>query len=313
MKRMYAWGIAVGLAAALAFGGCQKVEDDLPVAPTEEVAAASEVTPSETAEETPVVQQLPDVTTEMTTRNGVDCLLQTAVLDMDGDGEDETIKAYFTCENVWYVDVDMSGIYDTCEIVISKAGGQEFMTEWNYDAMIPVLNLAKIDEESGLVHFYLAGDGPSADPYTRVFSFDGMQIAENAGFPGYLVEYDWLGRLFSGVNVNSYYDLNGDLQPLPKDNIVGTTIQRDMNLLLMTSPGRGFTEAVMSNWVHEMDMSEMDFADEFICIVPPNTPLEVLDIEFLPGLWSEELYYIPWIQVRTPEGVEGWFSIIYGD
>jgi len=258
-----------------------------------------------------------DVKTETITQDGLPCIMQTAMADLDGDGVRERITASFTCFETYSIDGEPPiGIYDTCEIVVQTADGEEFAHTWEYYNLTPDLNFTDFDTRDRLMQFYVVGEGPSADPYTQVFSFDGMQVLENVGFPGYLEEYDGQGRLFADINVNAYYDLYDGLTPLPKENIVGTEIQRGFNLLLMENPGTEYTVAVIS----EMYMSEerdlyIEFAEELICVVPADTPLTVLDIEFLGSRWSEsdEPYYVPWLKVQTPDGTEGWFCVIYGD
>jgi len=282
----------------LAFGGCKERAEDTP-------KVSADIQPS--------------ITTEKTTRNGLDCLAQTTALDMDGDGADEQVEAYFTREDIWFSGIEEFEVYDTCEVVIRKDDGQEYAVVWKYDNMIPALHFAAFDAQSGLVQFYLAGNGPSADPYTQVFSFDGTQIVENVDFPGYLEDYDGQSRLFSEVNVNSYFDLHDGLMPLPKGNIVGTEIRREFNLLLMASPGEEYTVVVVANAYGTADMAayvDMDALEgKLVCVVPADTPLMVLDAEFMAIPWSEngELYHTPWLKVQTPEGAEGWFCPMYGD
>jgi pimeloyl-ACP methyl ester carboxylesterase len=258
------------------------------------------------------------ITTENTTWNGKDSVMQTAEIDLNGDGLYEKIKAYFTNEGLSVGGEPSVGYYDTCEIVITNAGGEgkTHAQTWFYERMVPQLNIADFDTRDGLIQFYLYGNGPSADPYTQIFSFDGARIITNIGFPGGIVNYDGLSGIYTAGNLNSYYDLNNGLTPLPKENIVGTEIRRDFNVLLVTKPGNGYTAAILSTYYeNDLELYIGDFKDDFICLVSANTPLTVLDIEFSSAPWSgsDDLYYVPWLKVRTPDDTEGWFCVVYGD
>jgi hypothetical protein len=258
------------------------------------------------------------ITTENTTWNGKDSVMQTVEIDLNCDGLYEQVKAYFTNECLSVDGESPAGYYDACEIVITDAGEErETRTQmWLYEYMEPRLNIADFDTSDGLIQFYLYGNGPSADPYTQIFSFDGALIINNTGFPGGIVNYDGLGGIYTAGNLNSYYDLNNGLTPLPKENIVGTEIRRDFNILLMTKPGNGYTAALLSNYYEDdLELYVGDFKDDFICLVPANTPLTVLDIEFSSAPWSEsdDLYYVPWLKIKTPDDTEGWFCVVYGD
>ena len=286
------------------------------------LAAAAGIAFAATAAEIPTGPREinPEISVSRMVRNGKNCLVQTATLDLDGDGADEQITAYFSCEGLISLnDAPPVDIYDTCEIAILK-GNKEYTAAWTYDNMMPHINFAEFDTRSGLIHFYFDGDGPSGDPFTQIFCFDGAQIVKNTGFQGAVTRYDGMGRIYSYdiYSVNCYYDLTNGLTPLPKDEIIGTEIQRDLNLLLCTKPGKGFTAAALSYYYEEYGIENYiePFRDEFICLVPANTNLVVIDIEFQRDPWnpnSDEMYNVPWLKVRLPDGTEGWFCIVYGD
>ena len=156
---------------------------------------------------------------------------------------------------------------------------------------------------------------------TRSGGGGGIGIVRNVGFNGFLQSHDGNRRLYSfdAYNVNCYYDLYDGLTPLPKGNIVGTEITRSFNVLLCKTPGKGYTAELLSSYYEEsLEHYIEHFKDEFICMVPAETPLTVLDIEFVTvkdayGMDSDELYHVPWLKVKTPDGVEGWFCVFYGD
>lgn len=75
------------------------------------------------------------------------------------------------------------------------------------------------------------------------------------------------------------------------------------------------TTQVENNNSTELDyVYDGEFKDDYIGVVLEDTPLLVTDIEFCKMLYDEnELYYVPWIKVKTPENIEGWFCLVYGD
>jgi len=150
-------------------------------------------------------------------------------LDLDGDGTDERIAAYFSCS--WTYDDGSVPVdtFDLCEIEVAARGGMVYTASWQYDNLRPRLNFADFDAGDGLIQIYLEGDGPSGDPYTRIFGCDGTRVIKNAGFPGFITRCDGHGRIYSfdEYNVNCFYDLRNGLTPLPKENIVGTETERN--------------------------------------------------------------------------------------
>jgi hypothetical protein len=287
------------------------VETPTPELPTPEpLEAAPTPTP-----EPDILFEPPDLDSiEIITEKTSGYILQTTTLDLDGDGVAEQISAYFLSDddllNASYIE-----IY-TCEIVVIKAD-VEYKITWHEASMRPQLNFADFDTRDAKIQFYIESDGPSGDPYTQIFSFDGTQIIKNTGFPGFITSYDGLGRIYSDeiYSVNCYFDLNNGLTPLPKDNIVGTEIQRDFNIILCSTMGEFYTSAILSHYYDEnLEFYIQHFEEQFICLVPVGTPLIVLDIEFVTYPWDEnELNPVPWLKVRTPDGTEGWFGVFYGD
>ena len=258
------------------------------------------------------------IITEETTWNDKTCVKQSASLDLNNDGKKEEIAVYFMSE---YEQDDTLQWFDFCDIVITEKNGTHHSTTWYCAGLIPTLNFADFDTNDGLIQFYFESQGYDSNPYTKIFSFDGTQIVSNTGFPGTLTSYDGSGRIYSSeiYSVNCYYDLTKGLTPLPKENIIGTFIQRDFNILLCSRPiGLGFTYAILSEYYEGDGYKNYigSFEDEFICIVPPNTSLEVLDIEFQfstqePSSKTDELNPVPWLKVKTPDGAEGWFNVFY--
>ena len=263
---------------------------------------------------------LVDITTKDEIKEGKRYTIQSAILDLDNDKTEEQITAYFSSKEIIAINGESPiNYYDTCEILIVKLG-EEYLFTWSYEDMVPYLNFADFDSHDESIQFYLEGNGPSGDPYTQIFSFNGTQILKNVGFTGFITSYDGAGKIYSYdiYNVNCYYDLIDGLTPLPKDSIVGTEIQRDFNILLCTKPGEGYTAAILSYYYENDDFEHYidSFKDEFMRLVPANTPLIVLDIEFLGLPWdsdSDKLYNVPWLKVKTPDGIEGWFCVVYGD
>ncbi|MCL1982596.1 MAG: hypothetical protein FWG53_05885 [Clostridiales bacterium] len=258
------------------------------------------------------------VTTENGTRNGKECLILKTSLDLDGDGVVDQLTAYFTSSAVSSSsEGEPPDAYDCCEIEVESPGKDVFAASWLYDNLFPQVKFADFDAHEQYVQFYLEGDGASGDPRTKIFTYDGMRIYENLVVPGFVTNYDGNARIFSfGMySVNCYYDLYDGLTPLPKEDIVGTEIQRSFNVLLYTGPDTDYTSAVLSDEYENQGWKNyVTHIDEFICIVPENTPLTVLDIEFVDSPFEPgSLYSVPWLKVKTPEGVEGWFSVVYGD
>ncbi len=315
---------AITIIMILALGGCNNKDTSdtkSTSAPTSSETITENV-PDETSapETTDTVTETPDsteikvdITTENTTRNGKDCVSQVAEIDLNGDEAAEQITAYFIYEGI-----DNGGGLDICEIIITNSSGESYTFSWHSENIEPELNFADFDTNDDLTQFFLKSNGPSADPSIQIFSFDGTKIIENAGFAGEITSYDGLGKIYSfeEYNVNCYYDLNNGLTPLPKENIIGTEIQRNCNILLFKDLGNGNYTSVISSNEYEKDLTFYTEykKEEFICLVPSNTPLIVLDIEFLPmSDDSDELYPVPWIKVRIPDGTEGWFCLVYGD
>lgn len=314
--------LATTLIMILALGGCNNNDtSDTKSTPAQTSSETiTENVPDETStpETTEEVTETPDsteinvdITKENTTKDGKDCISQVAKIDLDGDGMAEQITAYFIYEGI-----DNGRGLDTCEIIITNSDGEAYTFSWHSENIKPQLNFAEFDTNDDLIQFFLKSNGPSADPSVQIFSFDGSKIVKNAGFAGEITSYDGLGKIYSfeKYNVNCYYDLNNGLTPLPKENIIGTEIQRDCNILLFKDPGNyNYTSAILSN-EYEKDLTFYTENEGFICMVPANTPLTVLDIEFLPmSNDADTLYPVPYIKVRTPDGTEGWFCIVYGD
>ncbi|MCL1809943.1 MAG: hypothetical protein FWG42_09310 [Clostridiales bacterium] len=262
------------------------------------------------------------VTTENGTRHGVECLILRTSLDLDGDGAVDQLTAYFTPgTGIGSSGGEPTDAYGCCEIEIASTGtGTEtetFSLSWIYDNLFPQIKFADFDAHEQYIQFYLEGDGPSGDPRTKIFTFDGMRVYENLTLPGFVTEYDGNSRIFSfGIySVNCYYDLYDGLTPLPKEDIVGTEIQRSFGVLLFTELNMDYTCAVLSGEYENQGWKNyVTSMEEFVCLVPENTPLEVLDIEFVESRFEPgSLYGVPWLKVRTPEGTEGWFSVVYGD
>ena len=131
--------------------------------------------------ETPAIEPVNidvDITTEDEIKGGKHYTIQSAVLDIDNDKIEEQITAYFSCEEIIAINGEISiNNYDTCKISIIKSEKEHTFT-WSYENMLPQLNFADFDSNDGAIQFYLQGDGPSGDPYTQIFSFNGTQIVK---------------------------------------------------------------------------------------------------------------------------------------
>ena len=109
---------------------------------------------------------------EWVEKNGKHSIKEIFKLDLDGDGKKELLTAYFISGYSASDEIpeERFAEIDSCEIVVEK-DGVVYTHLWQYPNIKPSLNLAIFDAESGLMNFYFEGDGPSADPYTQVFSF----------------------------------------------------------------------------------------------------------------------------------------------
>ncbi len=252
---------------------------------------------------------------EKSNKDGKTCYIQKINKDLNNDGILEKISVYFYDNYYSQVFGDYSNL-DKCEIEITDINGKIYSQQFGNDNIIPCLKFADFDVNDNLVQFYIKADGPSGDPNTQIYSFDGKQIIKNIHMDGYITRYDGNAKLYSfdDYNVNCYYDLNKGLIPLPKENIVGTTIKRG-NIQLFSKPKTGYTAVITSSFLTEPDYKyEGKFTDYYIGVVPENTPLLVTDIEFIYTEYNPyEYYVVPWLKVKTPQNIEGWFCLIHGD
>jgi len=244
----------------------------------------------------------------------------TKFCDLDGDGAEEEVTAtiYFNSE---YRD-------NRVEITVKTASGGVFETALEHFGGTPSLNIADFDTRDEFVQFYIVWPNfPNMSEFyhTQIYTFDGMRIIENTEITGsgnVIVSFDGLGRIFTRDCIYGYYDLNNGLMPMPKEEIVGTGITRLVNLPLVVEPGYGavfeFESENFVKWLHgKLDVWEEvyyneRFGDNLVCVVPKYTPLIVLDVEFesVEKEMFDDVDYVPWIKVRTPEGLEGWFQIL---
>lgn len=253
---------------------------------------------------------------EKTTKDGRTYYTQRLDKDLNCDGVLEKITVCFY--NYLTDPPQDSDSFDCCEIEIMDATGKTYSLEIHETNIFPSLRFADFDVNDNLLQFYINAAGPSADPSTWIYSFDGTQIISNMHMIGHITRYDGDSRLYSfgRYNVNCYYDLNNGLTPLPKENIVGTTITESYNIELFSKPRTGYTSTMLSNPLTDPDYKyEGRFKEEYIGVIPADTPLLITDIEFAPYVDSDddEYYSVPWLKVKTPENIEGWFCLMYGD
>ena len=283
--------------------------------PTETVITA-EYTEPNTPE--PTLDSI-NIITKYGTRNGDECLILSTSLDLDGDGIDERIAAYFLFSRVDYMGNPVDFVNDYCcsEIEITDGNDDVFTASPGCTTyQDPALHFADFDIRDSLIQFYVEGDGhyDRDCPYTKIFSYDGAQIIENIFLPGNVTSYDGFGKIYSieRYSINCFYDLYSGLTLLPKENIIGTEIRRNISLLLMALPETEYTRDFESSSYERDDWEYVGlYEDDFICLVPPDTPLVVLDIKVVEGFSWQGID--TWLKVQTPDGSEGWFCIVYWD
>ncbi len=96
---------------------------------------------------------------------------------------------------------------------------------------------------------------------------------------------------------------------------MGKKTKRNLNILLFKSPGDvdTFTSDVINEeYEANLDNYIGDNKDNFVCLVPPDTLLTIMDVVFRYNKEWDELLG-PWYKVKTPDGTTGWFCIVYGD
>lgn len=250
--------------------------------PTPEITTDEPEITQEYLSETPTIEQT----------------IQTEPIDLDDDGvfEEVTVYRFF------------------CTVKIKNKFG-EWSVNWNEYDHISSINFEKFDQNSSLTQFYLYGIGPGSGYGTAVFSFDGKQIIKNFEFPDEIRGFDGKGRIYPKQDDPDtfYYDLYNGFTQLPKKDIIGKKIKRSFPVLLFKNPGTEQTAYVLSGQYEDTDWKyEGNDKDEFVCHVPRNTSLTIVDVKFEKYEHKDEYDPSPWFKVKTSDGKTGWFSVYYG-
>lgn len=229
---------------------------------------------------------------------------QNTSMDLDNDGEEESIRAaFFEDQNSFKISI--------------SSKGKEYNLEGYGAMLIPRIFFADFDDTDEHVDFYVYDDGLSADPATTIYRLTDEGIKELIGLQGHITSYDGKGRIFTDYSktydkykqVLSYYELDKGVVYVPKEELVGRPLEYDKKLILYNqtedSYGTLMSDVDVDYFIDQIDKKYIAKVTE------PNEALKIVDIDNSFQKMHEGVINIR-IKVETPDGKQGWLEWMNG-
>lgn len=279
-------------------------------------------------EEEPPIRDVAEITSQLKTYNeeqgGSKCLVQEFDADLNGNGVNENVKVYLE-ENHLFIDDPDDFVYSWINVVVSGENQTEPARYDLYGENVRAsihFDYFDGEGENAFLAFHIEEDGPSGDPTTHTFWYDGNEI-NYMNVRGFITSYDGKGNIYTSYNylmtdeprlLYSSYVFGVGLVPYDKVELVGKEISFPQGYPLVNKPNYIVAQIMGSYYSECKEMIIDELGENFAAFLEVGEKAEIVDF-YCETNGAEDNVYLtePWLLLKTTDGKTGWIRLVSGD
>jgi DNA gyrase/topoisomerase IV subunit A len=233
--------------------------------------------------------------------------------DINNDGAKEKISVLFEGNEENYLDN---------YIITVSSKGKDYKIKGEETNLNSGLFFADFNIDDNFTEFYITSNGPSDDPRTSIFRFNGDSIVEIMKLEAFITSYNGNGKIyteFSKTNdknkiLISYYELGKGVVHPDKKDVIGSYLQYDSNFKLFKTGKEGMSGiAIKDDEDLNKFIAEQTDKDQIVKVTKRNEKLRIVDVDYeaYSRFNVETIRNIP-IKVEAEDGKQGWLMWLNG-